>query len=138
GARVLPGWVVGWLAAVLSLVGGPGNRWELVVLYVAVAAAGPVVLLWCVQAFSALQRVRFRAVLGVVIPAPRRGAWRTAAPWRQLAYHALAPVTATVGGALVVLCWWLPRVPLGLARADTIAARTLLGPGRADELAQRL
>jgi signal transduction histidine kinase len=78
-----------------------------------------VLLLWGVRGFGALQRARFRAVLGVEITAPPRGAagswalrpvraWRAPATWRQLGYHLLALVGGTVGGVLVAACWSAP------------------------------
>ena len=116
---VLGGLVVIWLAAIWSLVDGPVGGWGLAVLYAAVALAGPALLLWGVRGFGALQRARFRAVLGVEIPAPPRGAagswalrpvraWRAPATWRQLGYHLLALVGGTVGGVLVAACWSAP------------------------------
>jgi signal transduction histidine kinase len=78
-----------------------------------------------VRAFGALQRARFRAMLGVEIPAPPRVAgrwpprlvrpWRSAATWRQLGYHLVALAVGGVGGALVVVCW--SAVPVALAYA---------------------
>jgi signal transduction histidine kinase len=116
---VLGGLVVIWLAAVWSLVDWPVGGWGLAVLYAAVALAGPALLLWGVRGFGALQRARFRAVLGVEIPPPPRGAagswalrpvraWRAPATWRQLGYHLLALVGGTVGGLLVAACWSAP------------------------------
>ena len=94
--------------------------------------------------------------------------WATGASWRQLAYHVLAPVLTGLGGALVVLCWsalplaalwgdrvsrgwyvlWFggatlalfagPWVARGVAAADTAVARRLLGPGRAEQLSERV
>jgi signal transduction histidine kinase len=112
---MIAGLVVVWAAAVWSLADGPtGARW-LAVLYVVVALAGPVVLPWCVLAFGAVQRARFRAVLGVEVAAPPRvaGSWprrlvrplRASATWRQLAYHLLALAVGGAGGALVAACW---------------------------------
>jgi signal transduction histidine kinase len=151
---VLGGLVVVWLAAIWSLidwpVGGPGNA----VLYTAVALAGPVPLLWGVRGFGTLQRARFRAVLGVEIPAPPRSpagswalrslrAWRAPATWRQLGYHLLALVGGTLGGVLVAACWsapvltvaWFaglwgdrPGVLAGLAVAVLSAAMLLAAP----------
>ena len=171
------------LAVVWSLFDGLTGGWVLAVLYVVTAVAAPLPLLWCVQAFGALQRARFRTVLGVEIPAPPRVAgswplrpvrpWRAAATWRQLGYHLLAGGVGTVVSAVVVACWsavplalgyaggwwrdgWRPGVglavtvlalamllaapwvALGVARADTAAARRLLGPGRSEELALRV
>ena len=121
----------------------------------------------CVRAFSALQRARFRTVLGVEIPAPPRGAgrwplrllrpWRSPAPWRQLSYHLVAPVIGGVGGALVAISWlagalalayagelwsWRPAgiglVVILLALAMLPAAPWLaLGVSRVDEVAAR-
>src|SRR5919108_3766732 len=112
---VIAGLVVVWAAAVWSLADGPtGARW-LAVLYVVAALAVPVALPWCVQAFGAVQRARFRAVLGVEVAAPPRVAgswplrllrpWRSAATWRQLGYHLLALAVGGAGGALVAACW---------------------------------
>jgi signal transduction histidine kinase len=112
---VIAGLVVVWLAAVWSLAEGPTGGRLLAVLYVVVAVAGPVALPWCVLAFGAVQRARFRTVLGVEIAAPPRVAgrwplrlvrpWRAPATWRQLGYHLLALVVGAVGGALVAICW---------------------------------
>ena len=78
----------------------------------------PVLLLLSVRGFGALQRARFRAVLGVDIPAPPGGGRRLAAAavpglaapatWRQLGYHLLAMTGGTAGGALVAACWSAP------------------------------
>jgi hypothetical protein len=83
---VIAGLVLVWPAAVWSLAGGPtGGRW-LAVLYVVVAVAGPVALRWCVQAFGAVQRARFRSVLEVELAAPPGvaggGPLRLVRPWR--------------------------------------------------------
>jgi signal transduction histidine kinase len=112
---VIAGLVLVWLAAVWSLAEGPTGARLLAVLYVVVAVAGPVALPWCVQAFGAVQRARFRTVLGVEIAAPPRVAgrwplrlvrpWRAPATWRQLGYHLVALVIGGVGGALVAICW---------------------------------
>ena len=79
--------------------------------YVVVALAGSVLLLWWVQGLGRLQRSRFRAVLGVEIPAPPGRAaggrlprplraWQAPATWRQLGYHLLAMTGGTAGA-----CW---------------------------------
>jgi signal transduction histidine kinase len=116
---VLAGLVLVWLAAIWSLIDWPVGGWGPAVLYVAVALAGPLLLLWSVRGFGALQRARFRTLLGVEIPAPPRGtaggwalrpvrAWLAPATWRQLGYHLLALVGGTAGGALVTACWSAP------------------------------
>jgi signal transduction histidine kinase len=101
-----------WFAAIYSLAEGPTGDPVLAWVYGAAVAAGPVVFLWWVQGCTALQRARFRTVLGVEIPAaadpgPMRPirAWRSSATWRQFGYHLLAPVIGAVGGGAVVLCW---------------------------------
>jgi len=122
GGAVLGGLVIGWLAAVWSLVDGNTGGWELAWFYVVVVLAGPVLLLWATHGLGALQRKRFRAVLGVEIAAPPRAAgggslllrplraWRAPATWRQLGYHLLAMVSGTAGGLLVVIFWTAPLV----------------------------
>jgi signal transduction histidine kinase len=118
-AAVLGGLVLGWLAAILSLIDGPTGGWELAWFYVAVVLAGPVLALWAIHGLGALQRMRFRAVLGVEIAAPPRAvgssllqrpvrAWRAPATWRQLGYHLLAMISGTAGGLLVAACWTAP------------------------------
>jgi signal transduction histidine kinase len=126
--------IVPWGAALVTLIEGPGG-WAHAAIYAAVVLVVPLLVPWVVQGLSALQRSRFRAMLGAEIPAPVRPLRRT---WHQLAYHLLALFTG-VGGALLV-----PLFPVvhGLARrvtsADESRARTLLGPGRREELAQRV
>ncbi|WP_412748772.1 histidine kinase [Krasilnikovia sp. M28-CT-15] len=105
-------------AAVASLVTGPTGDRLLIVLYVLVALVGPLALLPCVRFLSALQRERFRALLGVEIAAPKHDPgtgwlrllrpWTAGSFWRQLAYHLLAPLLGVVAGAAVVLCWTAP------------------------------
>lgn len=108
--------VVLWWAALLSLVDGPTGRWLLPVLYVCVVVFGPLALLPpFVRFFSALQRERFRALLGVEIAGPRHDPgtgwrrllrpWTAASTWRQLTYHLLAPLVGGLGGVVVLLCW---------------------------------
>ena len=152
---VLAGLALMWVAAIWSLIDGPVGGWELAVLYAAVALAGPALLLWAVRGFGALQRARFRTLLGVEIPAPPRGAaggwpllrpvraWRAPATWRQLGYHLLALVGGTAGGALVAACWSAPvlaaaylagrlgdgrRLGIGLGAAVLAAAMLLAAP----------
>jgi signal transduction histidine kinase len=171
-----------WAAAILSLIDGPTGHWLLPAVYVLTAVLAPIPLLGCVHAFSALQRDRFRALLGIDIRTPRPVGtwplrlvrpWLAADAWRQLGYHVLAVVIGTVGGVLVAVCWlaavaalgyaggfwgdsvrpgvavggtalalglllaapWLAR---GVATVDTRAARALLGPGRSEELVERV
>jgi signal transduction histidine kinase len=165
GFAVIAGLVAIWAAAVWSLIDGPTGAWWLIVLYVVVAVASPVPLLWCVRALSTLQRLRFRAVLGVEILAPPGvagrwplrplRAWRAPATWRQLGYHLLALVIGGAGGALVATCWLAGAValaaagelwswrPAGVGVAVTVLALAMLpaapwlamGVARADETA---
>ncbi|GLW34264.1 sensor histidine kinase [Actinoplanes regularis] len=111
-------WLLGllWWAAMVSLVEGPTGDRLLAVLYLFLAVLGPLALLPFVRFLSALQRERFRVLLGVRIAAPRAAAGtgrlrlpRAAGPvGRQLGYHLLAPLLGGVGGMLVVLCWSAP------------------------------
>jgi signal transduction histidine kinase len=89
-------------------------------------------LIWCTRGFTAMQRSRFRAVLGIEIaPIPRRheGTWlrrllteaRAADTWRQVAYHLLAFVIGTVGFVLMTVAW-----SVGIATVTVVAyARAL-------------
>jgi len=126
--------IVIWGAAIFSLVEGPGG-WARAALYVAVAVLLPVLVPWAVQGLSALQRARLRATLGAEIPAPARPLERTG---HQLAYHLLALFTGVGGGLLVPLFPVAPGLARRVTRADERMARTLLGPGRREELAQRV
>jgi signal transduction histidine kinase len=121
---------VGWGAALWSLVEGPTGAWELAVFYVLVAVAAPVALPWLIRGFGALQRARFRSVVGVELLRPPSGTgsalgqlvrpWGSAGTWRQLAYHLVTLVVAGAGGALVLLCW----LALPLAAAAAAAQRS--------------
>jgi signal transduction histidine kinase len=158
---VLGALVITWLAAVWSLIDWPVGSWGHVVLYVAVILIWPVLLLWGARGFGDLQRARFRAVLGVDIPAPPaagagawplRPVWAAPATWRQLGYHALALVGGTAGGALVAACWsapvlagaWLatvgggarPGVGVGLGVAVLAVAMLLAAPWVAGAVAR--
>jgi signal transduction histidine kinase len=138
GGAVLGGLALLWGAAVWSLVEGPTGAGSLAVLYLAMAVAGPVLALWAVDLLGALQRARFRAILGLEIPAPpptpggwprwplRR--WRAPALRRQLGYHLLALVVGGAGGALVAACW-----SAGVAAAG-VAAGGGTGRGPAERL----
>jgi signal transduction histidine kinase len=92
---------------------------------------GPLALLWFAGRFAADQRTRFRRVLGVSI-APS-GRWYVR-PWRPLAYHMIA-IALAVPAALSIV---VPPAARRLARADLALARVLLGPSRAERLAQRV
>ena len=138
GWVVVVGLGVVWAAALWSLIDGPtGSRW-LAVAYVLVVVAAPVALPWCVRAGTALQRRRFRAVLGVELPAPPRAAgawplrlvrpWGASATWRQLAYHLLALVLGGAGGLLVASCWL--ALPLGAGFAVQGWVEGAWGPTR--------
>jgi signal transduction histidine kinase len=137
---LLGGLVLGWLAAIWSLVDGPTGAWELAVFYVVAAAAGPVLLLWSVQGLGALQRARFGAALGVEIPPPGGGdgarllrpvrASGAPATWRQLGYHLLAMTVGVAGGALVAACWSAPVLAVAyLAGVWDGGRRPGIGPG---------
>ena len=152
-----------WAAAVLSLVEGPTGGWGLAVFYVVVAVGMPIPMLWVVQGWSALQRDRLRAVLGVTVDPPFRqtgrgpwpiGPWRSASTWRQLSYHLLASVIGG-GAAFALVCWcapvlaigyvmWRPSVVGGLVAVVVAAAMTVVAPpvalwvARVDESAARM
>jgi signal transduction histidine kinase len=111
-----------WGAALFSVTSYANNPWH-IALYVAAILFIPVVLPWVVLGQTALQRSRLHATLGLEFPhalrAASRGAWpfgpwRAVATWRQLAFHVLSLVTGLIGGALVVACWLLPVVGIGL------------------------
>jgi signal transduction histidine kinase len=166
-----------WWAAWWSLANGATGAPRLTVIYWVVSVAGVVPLLWWLSMLGAVQRARFRSVLGVDIAAPPAApgrwparwlaAWRQPAAWRQLGYHLAALFIGPIGGILVTACWsglaiaasfpgsmplgrpaWIafsvaallaaPWVARGVARADTAAARALLGPDQAQELALRV
>jgi signal transduction histidine kinase len=141
GGAVVAGLALLWAAAVWSLVEGPTGGWWLAVLYVLTALAGPLLLPWAVDLLGAAQRARFRATLGIEIPAPpgpvgrwplrplRR--WRTPGIWGRLGYHLLAAVAGPAGAVLVTLCWTagLPAV------AAAWGGRGALGPAEALGLA---
>jgi signal transduction histidine kinase len=137
---VLGGLILTWLAAIWSLLDWPVGGWGHAALYAAVALAWPVLLLWSVRGFGALQRARFRAVLGVGIPAPPGGgdgAWplwpiralRAPATWRQLGYHLLAMTGGVAGGALVAACWSAPLLAVYLAGVWDVGRRPGIGLG---------
>jgi signal transduction histidine kinase len=135
--------VIVWLAAIWALVDWPVGGWSNAMLYATAVLVGPVLLALGVRGFGALQRARFRVVLGVEVPAPPRvaaaagaggwalwpvRAWRVPSTWRQLGYHLLALVGATAGGVLVAVCWSAPLL------AVVYVAGRQAGPGAADGL----
>jgi signal transduction histidine kinase len=133
-----------WAEDIATLANGPGDDAVLNAFYVIVAVAGPVPLLWWLGALSAVQRVRFAAVLGIEIPAPPRtpGRWpqrllragRAPAAWRHLGYHLLSVAIGLGGGLAVAVCWSAPLVaatypgglPVGMAAAPVLAAALFL------------
>jgi len=134
GGLLLLGLLVIWGAALVSLARGPGG-WEHAALYAVVAVLILVLVPWVVQGLSALQRSRLRATLGAEIPAPVRPLRRTG---HQLAYHLLA-LFAGLGGALLVPLFPVaPGLATWVSQTDERLARSLLGPGRRETLAQRV
>jgi signal transduction histidine kinase len=162
GVALIAAILVSWLAAVLSLAEGPTGGWGLAVFYVVVSVGMPIPMLWLVRGWSAIQRARLRAVLGVTVGRPARqpgrgpwpiGPWRSASTWRQLSYHLLAFVISG-GGALALVCWGAPVLAIGyviarpsvagglvvvvVAAAMTVAAAPIaLWVARLDESAAR-
>ena len=138
--------VIVWVAAIWALVDWPVGGWGNAMLYAAAVLAGPVLLAWGVRGFGALQRARFRAVLGVEIPAPPRvaaaagaggwalwpvRAWLAPSTWRQLSYHLLALVSGTAGGVLVALCWSAPLLAVAYVAGGQADPGTGAGLARA-------
>jgi signal transduction histidine kinase len=133
-------------AALVSLVQGPGG-WEHAAVYVAAVVLVLVLLPWVVQGLAMLQRSRIRATLGTEIPAPARasgtaswlaGPWLAATTWRQLGYHLLAVVTGICGAVLAILFPVWPGLARQVTQTDERLTRTLLGPGRREELTLRV
>ncbi len=157
------------------------------------AVATAIVLLWFLRGCTAMQRSRFRALLGVDIPVVRErheGGFlrrllarvRSATTWRQVGYHVLALPIGVFGFVVVGVSWscglaftaafgygWAlpqdgifgwnmrspttltlvtiaglvlllaaPRLALATADLDAAAARSLLGPSRAQALTVRM
>jgi signal transduction histidine kinase len=167
-----------WAGAAVSLAGATTRSGSVnVAAWVLGTVVGAVLLAWWLGVLSAVQRARFHAVAGVEIPAPPREpgrwpvrlarTWRTAAAWRQLAYHLLSLLLGPLGGAVVAFCWSAllvaavypgqppggravamaigaglllaaPWVALGVSGADEVAARGLLGPSREQQLTLRV
>jgi signal transduction histidine kinase len=125
-------WLVVWGAAAFSLA-DETNDWSHRALYVVVALAGPIPLLWCVQGFGELQRSRLRSTVGVIIPAPPRAtgtwllrpwrAWAAASTWRQFGYLAWAAAAGAPAGAVVILSWLAPAliaIPVPMSRTQLL------------------
>ena len=126
--------IVIWGVTLFTLASGAGD-WEHVVVYVAIVLLITALTPWLVHGLSAMQRSRLRATLGAEIPAPVRPLGRT---WHQLAYHLLALFTGVGGALLVPLFPVTPGLAQRVTSADEGRARALLGPGRREELAQRV
>jgi signal transduction histidine kinase len=114
-----------WGAAILAVTSNANNTGH-IALYVATILVIPLVLPWLVLGQTALQRSRLHATLGLEFPAALRpaslGPWplgplRSPATWRQLGYHVISLFTGLVGGALVLACWLLPVIGIGLLLA---------------------
>jgi signal transduction histidine kinase len=114
-----------WVAAIFAVTGDENNPGH-IALYVATILVIPLVLPWLVLGQTALQRSRLHATLGLEFPAALRpaslGPWplgplRSSATWRQLGYHVISLFTGLAGGALVVACWLLPVIGIGLLLA---------------------
>jgi signal transduction histidine kinase len=95
-----------------------------------------VLLIWSTHASTAVQRARFRSVLGVQIPVLPdrqysggvRGVLeqaRTAALWRQVTYHVASLVISTVSFVVVTVVW-----SVGLATAPVLAYVRALPDGQ--------
>jgi signal transduction histidine kinase len=140
-----------------SLIYAPGSRWVPTTVLVVLTVIVPVPLWWTVRFLTALQRFRFRALLGVEIPPGDGGPRGT---WRQIAYHCLTlfisagfwlvvasvvvglsqdgwplPVNLALGVLALLAAPWPAR---GVARVDTAAARAMLGPSRSEALSARV
>ena len=126
--------IVIWGVTLFTLATGTDD-WEHVVVYVGIVLLIMALTPWLVHGLSAMQRSRLRATLGAEIPAPVRPLGRT---WHQLAYHLLALFTGLGGALLVPLFPVVPRLAGWVTRTDEGLARTLLGPGRRESLAQRV
>ncbi|WP_433794769.1 histidine kinase [Actinoplanes sp. CA-252034] len=124
--------------AAWSLLYAPAGDWASTVTFVLLTLVTPPVALWSVPGLTALQRRRFRVVLGVEIPPlPRSaydGSWparlaraaRAPGTWRQIGYHVLALFIGVGGAALTAALWsagigvvvLLPLQALGLWAAE--------------------
>src|SRR5690348_5813771 len=111
------------------------NNWEHVAVYVGIALLIMVLIPWLVYGLSAMQRSRLHATLGADIPAPVRPLGRTG---HQFGYHLLAVFTGVGGTLLMPLFPVAPGLARWVTRTDERMARSLLGPGRGEELARRV
>ena len=134
GGVLLGALIVIWGVTLFTLATGTDD-WEHVVVYVGIVLLITALTPWLVHGLSAMQRSRLRATLGAEIPAPVRPLGRT---WHQLA---LPPAGRVHRGGRRPAGAPVPRRagagPVG-HRADEGLARALLGPGRREELAQRV
>ena len=199
-----------WRQALYLAIGIPAQLLALLLATAAVAGSPPVralvpvsliVVFLAVPAFTTMQRYRLRATAGVEIPPQPAVEWtktglvsyaRSAATWRQLAYHLLAAPLLAAAAVVACATWlagltgtlvyayawtrpppsllalgqssppdhlhrtlpvptdvWLtlgglallaaaPWLTAAVAALDARAARTLLGPSRAEELEHRV
>ena len=134
GGVLLGALIVIWGVTVFTLATSV-NNWEHVAVYVGIVVLITVLTPWLVHGLSAMQRSRLRATLGAEIPAPVRPLGRTG---HQFEYHLLAVVTGVAGIVLVPLFPVVPGLASRVTSADERLARTLLGPGRRESLAQRV
>jgi signal transduction histidine kinase len=125
-----------WSAAALSLI-GPDARWQLTAVYALVTVGGPIPVLWTVQGFATLQRLRLYQVLGVEIPRPKRrtglgpwpiGPWRSIVTWREVKYHVVNLFVGGVTATLVLLCLAAPALAIGytVTSRQPLAALTIM------------
>ncbi|HYX59895.1 MAG TPA: histidine kinase dimerization/phosphoacceptor domain-containing protein, partial [Streptosporangiaceae bacterium] len=134
GGVLLGALIVIWGVTLYTLATSTDD-WEHVAVYVGIVLLIMALTPWLVHGLSAMQRSRLRATLGAEIPAPVRPLGRTG---HQLAYHLIAVPVGLAGGLLAVLFPVAPWLARRFTRADEGLARTLLGPGRRESLAQRV
>ena len=149
-------------SAIWALIYASGTRPVLTTGLVVLAVVVPAPLLLTVRGLTAMQRRRFRTLLGVdIAPPPRHdgpplrrlGAVLGAAgTWRQVTYHVLALFTGVAGAALTAAFWlaapglamalalrpagpgWISGVALGVAAGAALLAAPWVARGvaRAD------
>ncbi len=105
---------------------------------VVLGAGGAAVALWVMRGFTTLQRSRFRALLGVEIPAvarPAADSWwrslvaqvRSPTTWRQLAYHVISLPMSIVAFVVVVVTWsWALALSTVFTYAWALPSRGIL------------